>query len=112
MKIATAVKLGVNIDHVATLRQARRAVDPDLAAAALVCRQAGADMIVCHLRQDRRHIQDADVRRLRRAIATRLNLETSADEDRDLRGRQVRVAWREDQTFAVGRVHTPEQEDS
>jgi len=47
-----------------------------------------------------------------RLLATRLNLETSADEDRDLRGRQVRVAWREDQTFAVGRVHTPEQEDS
>jgi putative spermidine/putrescine transport system ATP-binding protein len=47
-----------------------------------------------------------------RLLVTRLNLETSADEDRDLRGRQVRVAWREDQTFAVGRVHTPEQEDS
>ncbi|MBI5240839.1 MAG: pyridoxine 5'-phosphate synthase [Elusimicrobia bacterium] len=58
------VKLGVNIDHVATLRQARRDVDPDPVAAAGVCRQAGADMIVCHLRQDRRHIQDADLFKL------------------------------------------------
>lgn len=55
------VKLGVNIDHVATLRQARRDIDPDPAAAALVARQAGADMIVCHLRRDRRHISDADL---------------------------------------------------
>jgi pyridoxine 5-phosphate synthase len=59
-----AVKLGVNIDHIATLRQARRDVDPDPAAAAQVCRQAGAEMIVCHLRQDRRHIQDADLFKL------------------------------------------------
>jgi pyridoxine 5-phosphate synthase len=58
------VKLGVNIDHIATLRQARRDVDPDPVAAAQVCRQAGADMIVCHLRQDRRHIQDADLFKL------------------------------------------------
>jgi pyridoxine 5-phosphate synthase len=64
MKSASAVKLGVNIDHIATLRQARRDIDPDPAAAATVCRQAGADMIVCHLRQDRRHIQDADLFRL------------------------------------------------
>ncbi|MCX5796467.1 MAG: pyridoxine 5'-phosphate synthase [Elusimicrobia bacterium] len=59
-----AVKLGVNIDHIATLRQARRDVDPDPVAAAQVCRQAGADLIVCHLRQDRRHIQDADLFKL------------------------------------------------
>jgi len=64
MKIPSAVKLGVNIDHVATLRQARRDIDPDPAAAASVCRLAGADMIVCHLRQDRRHIQDADLFKL------------------------------------------------
>jgi len=64
MKIASAVKLGVNIDHIATLRQARRDIDPDPATAALVCRQAGADMIVCHLRQDRRHMQDDDVFKL------------------------------------------------
>ncbi len=58
------VKLGVNIDHIATLRQARRDVDPDPVSAAQVCRGAGADMIVCHLRQDRRHIQDADLFKL------------------------------------------------
>ncbi len=58
------IKLGVNIDHVATLRQARRDIDPDPVAAAQVARQAGADMIVCHLRRDRRHIQDADLAKL------------------------------------------------
>lgn len=58
------IKLGVNIDHVATLRQARRDIDPDPAAAAQVARQAGADMIVCHLRRDRRHIQDDDLAKL------------------------------------------------
>lgn len=58
------VKLGVNIDHVATLRQARRDIDPDPVAAALVARSAGADMIVCHLRRDRRHISDADLVKL------------------------------------------------
>lgn len=64
MRFGNTVKLGVNIDHVATLRQARREMDPDPVAAALVCRQAGADMIVCHLRRDRRHIQDADLFKL------------------------------------------------
>jgi len=64
MKTVRPIKLGVNIDHIATLRQARRDIDPDPVAAALVCRQAGADMIVCHLRQDRRHIQDADLFKL------------------------------------------------
>lgn len=63
MKI-TSVKLGVNIDHVATLRQARRDIDPDPVAAAQVVRQAGADMVVCHLRRDRRHIQDEDLVKL------------------------------------------------
>jgi pyridoxine 5-phosphate synthase len=64
MRIGHNVKLGVNIDHVATLRQARREMDPDPVAAAQVARQAGADMIVCHLREDRRHIQDDDVAKL------------------------------------------------
>ena len=64
MRIGNNIKLGVNIDHVATLRQARRELDPDPVAAALVCRSAGADMIVCHLRRDRRHIQDADLLKL------------------------------------------------
>lgn len=64
MRIGNNLKLGVNIDHVATLRQARRDMDPDPVAAAQVARQAGADMIVCHLRADRRHIQDDDLIRL------------------------------------------------
>ena len=71
----------VNVDHVATLRQARRADEPDPVAAASLCEQAGADGITVHLREDRRHIQDTDVHRLAGAITTVLNLElaTSAD---------------------------------
>lgn len=75
------MRLGVNIDHVATLRQARRGSQPDPVEAALICERAGATSVVCHLREDRRHIQDADVRRLRRRIRTRLNLEMSIAED-------------------------------
>ena len=74
-------KLGVNIDHVATLRQARREFDPDPIAAAKVCEKAGADSIVAHLREDRRHINDRDIRRLRKSVTTRLNLEMSLNED-------------------------------
>ncbi len=77
------ILLGVNIDHCATLRQARYrqaaasggAVEPDPVACALLAEQAGADGITVHLREDRRHIQELDVRRLRESIATRLNLE-------------------------------------
>jgi pyridoxine 5-phosphate synthase len=58
------IKLGVNIDHIATLRQARRDIDPDPVAAAQVARQSGADLIVCHLRRDRRHVQDEDLFKL------------------------------------------------
>ena len=68
-------RLGVNIDHIATLRQARRGREPDPVRAALLCEQAGADAIVAHLREDRRHIQDQDIRRLRDIVTTRLNLE-------------------------------------
>ena len=75
------MRLGVNIDHVATLRRARRGRLPDPVEAALVCEQAGATSIVCHLREDRRHIQDDDVRRLKDRIATRLNLEMSIAND-------------------------------
>ncbi len=70
-------KLGVNIDHVATLRQARRGELPDPVYAAFLCEEAGADSIVAHLREDRRHIQDEDIRLLRKNIKTRLNLEMS-----------------------------------
>ena len=74
------MRLGVNIDHIATLRQARRGTRPDPVEAARVCERAGADSIVCHLREDRRHIQDADVARLK-AAARRLNLEMSIAPD-------------------------------
>lgn len=67
--------LGVNIDHVATLRQARGTAYPDPVAAALLCEDAGADGITLHLREDRRHIQDADVYRMRPLLRTRMNLE-------------------------------------
>jgi len=70
-----SLKLGVNIDHVATLRQARGTTYPDPLEAFALCEQAGAHGITVHLREDRRHIQDRDVRELRRRISTRLNLE-------------------------------------
>lgn len=70
-------KLGVNIDHVATLRQARRATEPEPVFAALICEASGADGIVAHLREDRRHIQDNDIFILRKVIKTKLNLEMS-----------------------------------
>lgn len=69
------LKLGVNVDHVATVRQARGTVYPDVVQAALVCEQAGCDGITVHLREDRRHIQDADVYALKKALSVRLNLE-------------------------------------
>ncbi len=72
------IKLGVNIDHVATLREARGASDPDLAQAAAACRQAGADVIIAHLRQDRRPMQEADVFKLC-ALRGATHLEISAD---------------------------------
>lgn len=79
MRLDTMLKLGVNIDHVATLREARyrgrNAGEPDPVAAALICEAAGAHGITAHLREDRRHIQDRDVWSLREKIRTRLNLE-------------------------------------
>ena len=74
-------RLNVNIDHVATVRQARRAPEPSLIAAAVICEQAGADGITVHLRGDRRHIQDSDMRSLRDAVTTYLNLEMAATEE-------------------------------
>ncbi|TDT68537.1 pyridoxine 5'-phosphate synthase [Hypnocyclicus thermotrophus] len=75
------MKLGVNIDHVATLRQARLAKEPDLVRAAVLAEKAGADGITIHLREDRRHIQDKDVYILREIVTTRLNLEMATSED-------------------------------
>lgn len=74
-------KLGVNIDHVATLRQARRGIEPDPLQAVKLCEEAGAHSIVAHLREDRRHINDQDVRNIRRAVKTRFNLEMSIHPD-------------------------------
>lgn len=72
-------RLHVNVDHVATIRQARRADHPDPVAWALEAERSGAHGITCHLRKDRRHMQDEDVRRLRAEVRTLLNLETSLD---------------------------------
>jgi len=74
-------RLNVNIDHVATVRQARRAPEPSVIAAAMACEQAGADGITVHLRGDRRHIQDLDVRLLRDSVTTYLNLEMAATDE-------------------------------
>jgi pyridoxine 5-phosphate synthase len=78
MLLTHPIKLGVNIDHVATLRQVRGVAYPDPLYAALVAEQSGADSITLHLREDRRHIQDHDVRRMRTALQTRMNLEMAA----------------------------------
>ncbi len=81
-------RLGVNVDHIATIRGARHALEPDPVAAALLAELAGAHGITVHLRGDRRHIQDSDVRRLRETITTRLNVEMAATDE------MVRIATR------------------
>ena len=73
-------RLFINIDHVATIRQARRADEPDPFEAALLCEDAGADGITAHLREDRRHIQDADIERIAAGVRTALNLEMALSE--------------------------------
>lgn len=75
------MRLALNIDHIATLRQARRGHDPEPLAAALVAEMAGAQGITVHLRTDRRHIQDRDVELLRQAISTRLNIEMAVTDE-------------------------------
>ena len=72
------MKLSINIDHVATLREARGGVEPDPVTAAHLCELAGADGITCHLREDRRHVNDRDVRLLRESVKTKLDLEMAA----------------------------------
>jgi pyridoxine 5-phosphate synthase len=83
------IALGVNIDHVATLRQARRVNYPDPIHAALLAEQAGADSITLHLREDRRHIQDRDVILMRELLKTRMNLEMAVTEEMVRIARQV-----------------------
>ncbi|HMC22064.1 MAG TPA: pyridoxine 5'-phosphate synthase [Thermoanaerobaculia bacterium] len=80
------MRLAVNIDHIATIREARKSDEPDPVAAAVLCELAGAQGITVHLRGDRRHIQDRDVEMLRRTVATHLNIEMAANPD------MVRVA--------------------
>ncbi len=75
------IRLGVNIDHVATLREARKDRVPDPVAAAIAAEMAGADGIVCHLREDRRHIKDKDLYLLREIVKTHLNLEMAATDE-------------------------------
>src|SRR5512134_512844 len=75
------VRLGVNIDHVASVRQARRGAEPDPIQAAVLAELGGADGITVHLRQDRRHVQDRDVEILRQVVKTRLDLKMSATQE-------------------------------
>jgi len=81
MMRATPIRLYVNVDHVATVRQARRTDEPDPVAAARLCETAGADGITAHLREDRRHMQDNDIVRLQAEVQTVLNLELATSEE-------------------------------
>lgn len=80
IKIMSA-KLNVNIDHVATIREARKTIEPSIISAAVICEQAGAHGITVHLRGDRRHIQDRDIELLREVVTTYLNVEMAATEE-------------------------------
>src|SRR5947209_6738922 len=74
-------KLNVNIDHVATIREARKTIEPSVVTAAIICEQAGADGITVHLRGDRRHIQDRDIELLREVVTTYLDVEMAATDE-------------------------------
>lgn len=76
-----AAKLNVNIDHVATIREARKTIEPSIITAAVICEQSGADGITVHLRGDRRHIQDRDIELLRDVVTTYLNVEMAATDE-------------------------------
>jgi len=76
-----AAKLNVNIDHVATIREARKTIEPSIVTAAVICEQAGANGITVHLRGDRRHIQDRDIELLRDVVTTYLNVEMAATDE-------------------------------
>lgn len=75
------MKLAVNVDHFATIREARRAAEPDPVLAAMLAEQAGAEGIVCHIRSDRRHIKERDLRVLREVVKTKLNIEMAATDE-------------------------------
>jgi pyridoxine 5-phosphate synthase len=92
MQASTELLLGVNIDHVATLRQARGTRYPEPAQAAMIAEQAGADAITLHLREDRRHIQDRDVEMLADMLQTRMNLEMAATGEMAAIARRIRPA--------------------
>ena len=81
MNVSSPILLGVNIDHIATVRQARGTLFPEVIHAALLAEQAGADGITAHLREDRRHIQDRDIELLSRLLQTRLNLEMAVTDE-------------------------------
>src|SRR5574341_1343878 len=78
---SVVAKLAVNVDHVATLRQARGGTEPDPVSAAAIAELAGAEGIIVHLREDRRHVQDRDLKLLRHTVKTRLNMEMAATEE-------------------------------
>jgi pyridoxine 5-phosphate synthase len=111
------IRLNVNIDHIATIRQARRTFEPSVVAAAVLADLAGASGITIHLRGDRRHIQDEDVRVLRSVVKTHLNLEMAATEEmiaiaRDVRPNTVTlVAERADEVTTEGGLDVASREE-
>ncbi len=111
------VRLNVNIDHIATIRQARKTFEPDVVAAAVLADLAGADGITVHLRGDRRHIQDEDLRLLRRTVKTYLNLEMAATEEMIRIASEVRpdaatlVPEREDEVTTEGGLDVVSNEE-
>ena len=111
------IKLFVNVDHVATVREARKTYEPDPLKAALLAEKAGAYGITAHLREDRRHVQDDDIRRLKDQITTPLNLEMAAVDEMiriaiDTKPFQVSIVPEKRQEITTeGGVNIPEQED-
>ena len=85
-----SIYLGVNIDHIATLREARGTTYPSPLEAALICENSGADSITLHLREDRRHIQDRDVEEIRSSLKTKMNLEMAATDEMLTIARQIK----------------------
>ncbi len=85
-----SIYLGVNIDHIATLREARGTIYPSPLEAALICENSGADSITLHLREDRRHIQDRDVVEIRSSLKTKMNLEMAATDEMIKIARQIK----------------------